>query len=66
VTASAGAHVQETCLKRLVAFSKPFKYVVTAALTQKSGGGMHIASTSLWDDKTDCARPSRFSEFSPY
>lgn len=26
---------------------------VTAALAQKSGGGMHIASTSLWDDKTD-------------
>jgi dynein light chain Tctex-type 1 len=47
------SNIVEGCLKRLSTLSKPFKYVVTAALVQKSGGGMHIASTSLWDDKTD-------------
>mmetsp|Transcript_40524 Transcript_40524/g.77414 ORF Transcript_40524/g.77414 Transcript_40524/m.77414 type:complete len:120 (-) Transcript_40524:351-710(-) len=47
------SNIVEGCLKRLAALEKPFKYVVTAALAQKSGGGMHIASTSLWDDKTD-------------
>lgn len=53
-------------MKRLVTLAKPFKYVVTAALTQKSGGGMHIASTSLWDDKTDCTPLPRSTQtYSP-
>eukprot|EP00959_Pyramimonas_sp_CCMP1952_P145922 3055261-Pyramimonas_sp.AAC.4 len=28
---------------------------LTCALVQKSGGGMHTASTSLWDPNTDGA-----------
>mmetsp|Transcript_5387 Transcript_5387/g.7282 ORF Transcript_5387/g.7282 Transcript_5387/m.7282 type:complete len:120 (+) Transcript_5387:170-529(+) len=47
------SNIVEGSLKRLAALNKPFKYIVTCALLQKSGGGMHIASTSLWDDKTD-------------
>mmetsp|Transcript_20511 Transcript_20511/g.34374 ORF Transcript_20511/g.34374 Transcript_20511/m.34374 type:complete len:120 (-) Transcript_20511:375-734(-) len=47
------SNLVEGCLKRLAALAKPFKYVVTCALVQKSGGGMHTASTSLWDPNTD-------------
>ena len=46
-------NVIEACLKRCTALGKPFKYVVTSHLTQKVGAGMHVASTSLTDPKTD-------------
>mmetsp|Transcript_41576 Transcript_41576/g.50427 ORF Transcript_41576/g.50427 Transcript_41576/m.50427 type:complete len:118 (-) Transcript_41576:491-844(-) len=47
------SNVVEGALKRLASLQKPFKYVVTVALVQKSGGGVHTASTSLWDSNTD-------------
>mmetsp|Transcript_44904 Transcript_44904/g.142979 ORF Transcript_44904/g.142979 Transcript_44904/m.142979 type:complete len:117 (+) Transcript_44904:167-517(+) len=46
-------NVVEGCLKRLSALQKPFKYIVTCNLMQKTGGGLHTASTSLWDPNTD-------------
>ena len=45
--------VVETCVKRLAALNKPFKYVVTCNFVQKAGAGMHTASTALWDGKVD-------------
>lgn len=47
------ANVVEGCLKRLAALNKPFKYVVTCNLTQKAGAGLHAASCTRWNDKTD-------------
>ncbi|KAK9823472.1 hypothetical protein WJX72_002978 [[Myrmecia] bisecta] len=43
----------EGCLKRLAALNKPFKYVVTCTLTQKAGAGLHTASCTRWNEKTD-------------
>ena len=45
--------VRSELLKRLAALSKPFKYVVTCNLTQKAGAGLHAASCTRWNDKTD-------------
>lgn len=47
------SNIVEGCLKRLAALNKPFKYVVTCNLTQKSGAGLHAASCTRWNDKTD-------------
>mmetsp|Transcript_5054 Transcript_5054/g.10976 ORF Transcript_5054/g.10976 Transcript_5054/m.10976 type:complete len:120 (+) Transcript_5054:127-486(+) len=46
-------NIVEGCLKKLAALSKPFKYVVTCNLTQKAGAGLHAASCTRWNDKTD-------------
>lgn len=47
------ANIVEGCLKRLAALNKPFKYVLTCNLTQKAGAGLHAASCTRWQDKTD-------------
>ncbi|GBF94917.1 hypothetical protein Rsub_08160 [Raphidocelis subcapitata] len=47
------ANIVEGCLKRLAALAKPFKYVVTCNLSQKAGAGLHAASCTRWNDKTD-------------
>lgn len=47
------ANIVEGCLKRLAAFSKPFKYVVTCNLQQQTGAGLHVATTTRWSQKTD-------------
>jgi dynein light chain Tctex-type 1 len=46
-------NIVEGCLKRLAALNKPFKYVVTCNLTQKAGAGLHAASCTRWNEKTD-------------
>ncbi|KAL0206740.1 hypothetical protein P9112_012451 [Eukaryota sp. TZLM1-RC] len=45
--------VIETVLKHLTALNKPFKYIVSCILTQKSGAGFHTASSAYWDSNTD-------------
>ncbi|KAF6260739.1 dynein light chain 9 [Scenedesmus sp. NREL 46B-D3] len=50
---SWSGNVVEGCLKRLAAWNKPFKYVLTCNLTQKAGAGLHAASCTRWGDKTD-------------
>ena len=47
------SNVVEGCLKRLAALNKPFKYVVTCNMTQKAGAGLHTASCTRWNEKTD-------------
>ncbi len=47
------SNIVEGCLKRLAALSKPFKYVVTTNMTQKAGAGLHTASCTRWNEKTD-------------
>jgi len=47
------SNIVEGCLKRLASLTKPFKYVVTVNFIQKTGGGMHTASTALWDANVD-------------
>lgn len=47
------ATIPESCLKRLVALNKPFKFVVTCNLTQQAGAGLHSACCTRWNEKTD-------------
>lgn len=43
----------EGVLGRLVALSKPFKFVVTVMISQKAGAGMHCAAAARWNPSTD-------------
>ncbi|CAL8094041.1 unnamed protein product [Calicophoron daubneyi] len=45
--------VIEQCLNSLTKLGKPFKYVVTCVIMQKSGAGLHTASSCYWDSSTD-------------
>jgi len=40
-------------LKNLAAASKPFKYVVTCVIMQRCGAGLHTASASYSNPRTD-------------
>eukprot|EP00201_Polytomella_parva_P023520 CAMPEP_0175043106 /NCGR_PEP_ID=MMETSP0052_2-20121109/2974_1 /TAXON_ID=51329 ORGANISM="Polytomella parva, Strain SAG 63-3" /NCGR_SAMPLE_ID=MMETSP0052_2 /ASSEMBLY_ACC=CAM_ASM_000194 /LENGTH=118 /DNA_ID=CAMNT_0016306071 /DNA_START=37 /DNA_END=393 /DNA_ORIENTATION=- len=46
-------NIVEGCLKKLAGLGKPFKYVTTCNLTQKAGAGLHAASCTRWNEKTD-------------
>lgn len=47
------ANVSEQCLNALSKLKKPFKYVVTCSIMQKTGAGLHTASSCFWDSATD-------------
>jgi len=47
------SNIVEQCLKRLTALNKPFKYVVSVVMLQKTGAGLHTASSCFWDNNTD-------------
>ncbi|ESN98823.1 hypothetical protein HELRODRAFT_155903 [Helobdella robusta] len=46
-------NVVEQCLNQLSKLGKPFKYIVTCVIMQKSGAGLHTASSCYWDSITD-------------
>ena len=45
--------ITETCIKRLVASAKPFKFVVTANVSQRAGAGLHAAAALRVNEQTD-------------
>lgn len=45
--------ISDNCLKELTKLNKPFKFLVTCILMQKSGAGLCTAATCFWDSKTD-------------
>ena len=45
--------ITEACVKRLVALSKSFKYVVTANVSQRAGAGLHAAAALRVNEQTD-------------
>merc|ERR1712062_85965 len=45
--------VVEACLGKLAALEKAFKYSVTCTLMQKTGAGLHAASSCWWDPNAD-------------
>ena len=49
-------NVIEGCMKKLKDLNKPFKYVVTCVVMQKSGAGLHTATSCFWDNTTDGSR----------
>eukprot|EP00669_Euglena_mutabilis_P005274 TRINITY_DN16683_c0_g1_i1.p1 TRINITY_DN16683_c0_g1~~TRINITY_DN16683_c0_g1_i1.p1 ORF type:complete len:116 (+),score=18.75 TRINITY_DN16683_c0_g1_i1:33-380(+) len=45
--------IVELSMKKLVGLNKPFKFVVTCIVMQKTGAGLHAASSALWDVASD-------------
>ncbi len=43
----------DTTLKTLAEMKKPFKYVVTCIIVQKTGAGVSSSFTALWDNMRD-------------
>mmetsp|Transcript_5878 Transcript_5878/g.8722 ORF Transcript_5878/g.8722 Transcript_5878/m.8722 type:complete len:112 (-) Transcript_5878:32-367(-) len=43
----------DQCLKEFHKLNKPFKYIVTCFIMQRTGAGYQSASTCYWDTKTD-------------
>ncbi|KAK9809879.1 hypothetical protein WJX72_000896 [[Myrmecia] bisecta] len=56
----------ESCIKRLTALNKPFKYVVTCVIMQKNGAGLHTAASCFWDNATDGSRTVRWENKTMY
>eukprot|EP00906_Rhabdomonas_costata_P001974 RCo003118 len=53
------SNIIEHCLKRLAEMKKPFKYIVTVILMQKTGAGFHSSYCAYWDNSADgmCSVP---------
>nr|XP_056718004.1 dynein light chain Tctex-type 3 [Euleptes europaea] len=47
------AAIVEQSLTHLVKLGKTYKYIVTCAVMQKCGAGLHTASSCFWDTTTD-------------
>ncbi|NXF37501.1 DYLT3 protein, partial [Nyctibius bracteatus] len=47
------ATIVEQSLTHLVKLGKTYKYIVTCAVMQRSGAGLHTASSCFWDTTTD-------------
>lgn len=47
------AAILERCLSDLSKLGKQYKYIVTCAVTQKTGAGLHAASSCYWDTALD-------------
>ncbi|XP_037552642.1 dynein light chain Tctex-type 1 [Nematolebias whitei] len=45
--------IVERCISQLVKLGKPFKYIVTCAVMQKTGAGLHTANSCYWDTALD-------------
>ncbi|KAH7296460.1 hypothetical protein KP509_26G023800 [Ceratopteris richardii] len=60
------ANVVELCVKRLADLDKPFKYIVTCIIMQKSGAGMSTATSCYWDTNVDGSRTIRWENKSMY
>eukprot|EP01028_Stygiella_incarcerata_P008867 TRINITY_DN3993_c0_g1_i1.p1 TRINITY_DN3993_c0_g1~~TRINITY_DN3993_c0_g1_i1.p1 ORF type:complete len:116 (+),score=37.24 TRINITY_DN3993_c0_g1_i1:98-445(+) len=43
----------EESIRRLTQLNKPFKYIVTCLIVQRTGAGVHSASSCFWDSSTD-------------
>jgi dynein light chain Tctex-type 1 len=56
----------ENCVKRLTSYNKPFKYVVTCLIMQKTGAGLHTAASCFWDNSTDGSRTVRWENKTMY
>jgi dynein light chain Tctex-type 1 len=56
----------ESCMKRLTALNKPFKYIVTCLIMQKTGAGLHTAASCFWDSATDGSRTVRWENKTMY
>uniref|UniRef100_A0A3Q3F6U2 Dynein light chain Tctex-type 3 n=1 Tax=Labrus bergylta TaxID=56723 RepID=A0A3Q3F6U2_9LABR len=47
------ASIVERCLTQLMKQGKAYKYIVTCAVMQKTGAGLHTANSCYWDTTMD-------------
>lgn len=45
----------EDAVKRLTALGNPYKYIVQCLVVQRTGAGVHMASSCFWDTTTDAS-----------
>ncbi|GMH84647.1 hypothetical protein TL16_g09983 [Triparma laevis f. inornata] len=43
----------DSCLKELQSLSRPYKYVITAVIMQRNGGGLVTSAATFWDGQKD-------------
>ncbi|KAK9881613.1 hypothetical protein WA026_016485 [Henosepilachna vigintioctopunctata] len=60
------ATISEQSLSALSKLKKSFKYVVTCSIMQKTGAGLHTASSCYWDCSTDGTCTVRWENKSMY
>lgn len=58
--------VIENCMGRLKGLNKPFKYIVTCAIMQKTGAGLHMASSCYWDNTSDGSYTTKWENKTMY
>lgn len=55
--------ISETCVEELFSARKPFKYVVTCAIMQRTGSAVHSATACHWDTVSDGTLSLTFNTF---
>ncbi|KAM9798196.1 dynein light chain Tctex-type 1 [Neosynchiropus ocellatus] len=58
--------IVQQCLSQLSKLGKPFKYIVTCVIMQKTGAGLQTASSCFWDNTTDGSCAVRWENKSMY
>eukprot|EP00916_Digyalum_oweni_P020240 GHVL01033769.1.p1 GENE.GHVL01033769.1~~GHVL01033769.1.p1 ORF type:complete len:127 (-),score=22.37 GHVL01033769.1:340-696(-) len=54
-TAAWSKKIIDTCLRKMADLKKPFKYIVTCTIMQKTGTSLHSGVTTFWDVNADGA-----------
>uniref|UniRef100_A0A8C7XD04 Dynein light chain Tctex-type 3 n=1 Tax=Oryzias sinensis TaxID=183150 RepID=A0A8C7XD04_9TELE len=60
------AGIVERCLAQLVKQGKSYKYIVTCAVMQKTGAGLHTANSCYWDTAMDGSTTVRWENRTMY
>ncbi|XP_061635565.1 dynein light chain Tctex-type 3-like [Phyllopteryx taeniolatus] len=58
--------IVERCLTQLVKLGKQYKFIVTCALMQKTGAGLHTANSCYWDTAMDGSSTVRWESRTMY
>ncbi|XP_077574189.1 dynein light chain Tctex-type 3-like [Stigmatopora nigra] len=58
--------IVERCLTQLVKLGKHYKFIVTCALMQKTGAGLHTANSCYWDTAADGSSTVRWESRTMY
>lgn len=45
--------IVQSCLKEMQALARPFKYVITCVIMQKTGAGLNTTASMFWDKTKD-------------
>jgi len=45
--------IVQNCLKELQAMARPFKYIITCVIMQKTGAGLNTTASMFWDTAKD-------------